>query len=104
MNGKLMRTLTLMGTVVLSLLALLSGTWGEALAAGSTKATTHPASLHGGHQTQLSSGYGTLTYAQTGGTAMVTGTVSYRQRIALTPEAVITVTLVDQSRADAPAE
>jgi uncharacterized lipoprotein YbaY/heat shock protein HslJ len=36
-------------------------------------------------------------------TAQVTGTVIYRQRIALTPNAVIEVKLLDVSRADAPA-
>jgi uncharacterized lipoprotein YbaY/uncharacterized lipoprotein NlpE involved in copper resistance len=36
--------------------------------------------------------------------APLTGTVTYRQRIALPPQAVITVQLVDVSRADAPAE
>jgi putative lipoprotein len=36
--------------------------------------------------------------------AMITGTVSYLQRIALPPQAVITVQLVDVSLADAPAE
>jgi len=35
--------------------------------------------------------------------AMVTGTVTYRERIALPPTAVITGQLVDVSRADAPA-
>ena len=35
--------------------------------------------------------------------ATVTGTVTYRERIALPPTAVITVRLVDVSRADAPA-
>lgn len=44
---------------------------------------------------------------QTGGgssqEARVTGTVSYRERIALTPNAVIEVKLLDVSRADAPA-
>lgn len=35
--------------------------------------------------------------------AMVTGTVTYRERIALPPTAVIKVQLVDVSRADAPA-
>lgn len=34
--------------------------------------------------------------------ARVTGTVSYRQRIALTPDAVIEVKLLDVPRADAP--
>ena len=34
----------------------------------------------------------------------VTGSVTYRERIALPPSAVITVRLVDVSRADAPAE
>jgi len=40
-----------------------------------------------------------------GGTSMtkVTGTVTYRERIALPPTAVIKVQLVDVSRADAPA-
>jgi putative lipoprotein len=38
-----------------------------------------------------------------GATARVTGTISYRERIALPPDAVITVRLVDVSRADAPA-
>ncbi len=40
----------------------------------------------------------------TGGTgvARVTGTVTYRERIALSPTAVIKVQLVDASRADAP--
>ncbi len=35
--------------------------------------------------------------------ARVTGTVTYAQRIALPPTAVITVRLIDASRADAPA-
>ena len=35
--------------------------------------------------------------------AMVTGTITYRERIALSPEAVIEVKLLDVSRADAPA-
>jgi putative lipoprotein len=35
--------------------------------------------------------------------AKVTGTVTYRERVALPPTAVITVRLVDVSRADAPA-
>ena len=35
--------------------------------------------------------------------AQVTGTVTYRERIALPPTAVVTVKLVDVSRADAPA-
>jgi putative lipoprotein len=38
-----------------------------------------------------------------GGTARVSGTISYRERIALPPHAVIKVRLVDVSRADAPA-
>jgi putative lipoprotein len=33
----------------------------------------------------------------------VTGTVSYRQRIALTPDAIVEVKLLDVSRADGPA-
>ena len=37
------------------------------------------------------------------GAASVTGTVTYRERIALPPTAVIKVQLVDVSRADAPA-
>ena len=37
------------------------------------------------------------------GSARVTGTVTYRERIALPPTAVIRVRLVDVSRADAPA-
>jgi uncharacterized lipoprotein YbaY len=36
--------------------------------------------------------------------AAVSGTVTYRERIALTPDAVLEVELVDVSRADAPAE
>ena len=36
--------------------------------------------------------------------AAVTGTVTYRERMALPPEAVITVQLSDVSKADAPAE
>ena len=35
--------------------------------------------------------------------AIVTGTVTYRERIALTPNAVVEVKLIDISRADAPA-
>ena len=35
-------------------------------------------------------------------TATVTGTVAYRERIALTPDAIVEVKLVDVSRADAP--
>jgi putative lipoprotein len=38
------------------------------------------------------------------GAAMVTGTVTYRERIALPPGATVTVRLQDVSRADAPAE
>ena len=42
---------------------------------------------------------------QTGGAAFarVTGTVTYRERIALPPDAIVKVQLVDVSRADAPA-
>ncbi|MCH8309538.1 MAG: YbaY family lipoprotein, partial [Chloroflexi bacterium] len=36
-------------------------------------------------------------------TATVTGTITYRERIALTPDAVVEVKLLDVSRADAPA-
>jgi len=36
--------------------------------------------------------------------ATVSGTVNYRERIALTPDVVLEVELVDVSRADAPAE
>ena len=35
--------------------------------------------------------------------AVITGSVTYRQRIALSPDAVLSVQLVDVSRADAPA-
>jgi putative lipoprotein len=38
-----------------------------------------------------------------GGAAKVTGSLTYRERIALPPDAVIAVRLVDVSRADAPA-
>lgn len=38
-----------------------------------------------------------------GGGATVIGTIAYRERIALPPDAVIRVRLVDVSRADAPA-
>jgi len=41
--------------------------------------------------------------ATTAAAARVTGTVAYRERIALPPSAVIKVQLVDVSRADAPA-
>jgi len=41
--------------------------------------------------------------ADDGATARVSGTISYRERIALPPEALIKVQLVDVSRADAPA-
>lgn len=34
----------------------------------------------------------------------VTGTVTYQQRIALPPDAIVTVTIEDTSRADAPAD
>ena len=37
-------------------------------------------------------------------TSKVTGSVTYRERIALPPSAVVTVKLLDVSRADAPAE
>jgi putative lipoprotein len=37
-------------------------------------------------------------------TGKVTGSITYRERMALPPSAVITVKLVDVSRADAPAE
>lgn len=36
--------------------------------------------------------------------ASITGTVTYRQRIALPPDAVVTIRIEDVSRADAPAE
>lgn len=39
-----------------------------------------------------------------GTTARVTGSVTYRERIALPPAAVVNVRLVDVSRADAPSE
>jgi putative lipoprotein len=50
---------------------------------------------------------GTLTLASCGSSSndtAVTGTVTYLQRIALPPEAVMTVRIEDVSRADAPAE
>jgi len=43
-------------------------------------------------------------YGCSGSAATVSGTVTYRERIALTPNAVLEVTLADVSRADAPAE
>lgn len=53
----------------------------------------------------LVTGCTTANVAPAGGgaAAKVTGTISYRERIALPPEALITVRLVDVSRADAPA-
>ena len=50
---------------------------------------------------------GTFALASCGGSskqATVTGTVTYLQRIALPPDAVVTVRIEDVSRADAPAE
>jgi len=50
---------------------------------------------------------GTLTLTGCAGPAQgasVTGTVTYRQRIALPSDAVLTVSVEDVSRADAPAE
>ncbi len=41
--------------------------------------------------------------ADGGATARVSGTISYRERIALPPDALIRIQLVDVSRADAPA-
>ncbi len=41
--------------------------------------------------------------ADGGAAATVSGTISYRERIALSPDALIKVRLVDVSRADAPA-
>lgn len=41
--------------------------------------------------------------AETAGPASITGTITYLQRIALPPEAVIEVKLVDAARMDAPA-
>ncbi len=41
--------------------------------------------------------------SRSGGPASITGTVTYRERVALPPDAEITVTLVDVSRADAAA-
>lgn len=46
---------------------------------------------------------GVVPQAGSPGTAQVTGTIAYRERIALPPAAVISVKLVDVSRADAPA-
>lgn len=53
----------------------------------------------------LMTGCATASVAPTGGgaTGKVTGTITYRERIALSPDAVIKVRLVDVSRADAPA-
>jgi len=50
---------------------------------------------------------GTAALSSCGGSpdeASVTGTVTYLQRIALPPEAVLTVRIEDVSKADAPAE
>lgn len=44
-----------------------------------------------------------VTCAHAAPNARVTGSVTYRQRIALSPSAVVQVQLVDVSRADAPA-
>jgi putative lipoprotein len=53
----------------------------------------------------LVTGCATASVAPDGGgaTARVTGTISYRERIALSPGDVIKVQLVDVSRADSPA-
>lgn len=53
----------------------------------------------------LMTGCATASVAPAGGgaAAEVSGTISYRERIALPPDAVIKVRLVDVSRADAPA-
>lgn len=50
-------------------------------------------------------GCATSSVAPSGGGAgnRVTGTIAYRERVALAPDAVIRVQLVDVSRADAPA-
>ena len=45
----------------------------------------------------------TFVDSGSGQQGVVTGTVSYRQRIALSPDAVVQVQLQDVSRADAPA-
>jgi putative lipoprotein len=45
----------------------------------------------------------TLVAEQTPSAATVTGTVTYRERIALSPNAVVAVKLLDVSRAEAPA-
>jgi len=94
------------GAVVLTLLVLLSGAGREVFAAGSAQGKTLPTTVYDNYQRQLAFGAGqhTLADTATGETAMITGTVSYRQRIALTPDAVITVTLEDTSLADAPAQ
>jgi uncharacterized lipoprotein YbaY len=47
---------------------------------------------------------GALPGGQAGVTKTITGTVTYRERIALTPSAVLELTLEDVSKADAPAE
>lgn len=46
---------------------------------------------------------GVVPHAGGSGVAQITGTVTYRERIALPPTAVVKVQLVDVSRADAPA-
>jgi|GEM_PF-1540677 len=51
----------------------------------------------------LAASYGSVAAAPNAATASVTGTVSYLQRIALSPTAVVSVRLVDVSLADAPA-
>jgi uncharacterized lipoprotein YbaY/heat shock protein HslJ len=53
---------------------------------------------------ELQADGGTMRFARAGAsTAMVTGVVTYRERIALPPDAVVIVRLEDTSRADAPA-
>ena len=47
--------------------------------------------------------YTRISYSQTPTVATVTGTITYRERIALTPNAAVEIKLQDVSRADAPA-
>ena len=50
------------------------------------------------------SGDALLTYVDASAMATLSGSVTYRQRVALPPDAIVTVRLLDISRADAPAD
>jgi len=52
---------------------------------------------------QLRFGDGTMHFSRASQAGSVSGTVTYRERIALPPDAVVTVQLQDTARADAPA-